>query len=238
MSGQPSSDFDSHDYFKFWDGRILDDLAQKHLVRSWLPKGEACVEVGGGFGRLTQLLLPRFHVVTMVELGRRNLDTAQRLVPGALLVRGDACRLPMKSDVYDCAVMVRTIHLLPEPGKALNELVRIVKDGGTAIVSVPNLMLYNLAWGAKRHLLPGSLRNRFPTYGSPAWPGGTLPSLAPERRFVPPELELRGRRGTGWLDNYVGRMLRGSRGLYLFDVATSPLWFFKFDVFLKFRVVK
>ncbi len=238
MSRQPRSDFDSHDYFRFWGERVLDDLAQKHIVRSWLPRGEACIDVGGGFGRLTDTLLERFTVVTMVELGMRNLRAARLLVPRAQSVRGDASNLPAKSDFYDCATMVRTIHLLPDPGTALSELARAVKNGGTVIVSVPNLMMYNLSWGVKARLLTGSLRNRTPTYGSPVWPGGTAPSLTPERGFIPPELELISRRGTGWLDNYVGRMLRGSRSLYLVDVATSPLWFLKFDIFLRFRVRK
>jgi hypothetical protein len=55
---------------------------------------------------------------------------------------------------------------------------------------------------------------------------------------MPRAFREEGRRGTGLFDNYLGKRLKGSGRLYLVDVATSPLWFLKLDIFLKFKVVK
>ncbi len=233
-----SSDFEVNDYTGYWTERTLDDLAHKHIVRGWLPRGRACVELGGGFGRLTAQLCNAYPEVTMIELGRKNLGIARKAVPMASLVRGDASKIPLRSDYFDCAVAVRVIHLLPDPAFFLREVERVVKDGATVILSVPNLMMYNIMWFAKGFLLPASLRGRHPTYGSPVWPSGTRPNLSPASRYIPRSFKLEARRGTGLLDNYLGRMLRAHRRLYLADVATSGVWFLKFDTFLRFRVRK
>lgn len=232
------SDFEKHDYSMLWQDKQLEDAAQKHIVRSWLGKGESCVELGGGFGRITKLLESRFSSVTMLEFANRNLALAKRWLDCARLVRADISQLPLRADEFDCAVMVRVIHLLPDPAEVMLEIQRVVKDGGTVIISVPNLQMNRLTWALKGGLLPRSLRNRAQTYGAAAWPFDERPYFLPQRGFVPKSFKEEGRRGTGLFDNYLGKKLKGVRSLYLVDVATSPLWFLKLDVFLKFRVVK
>ncbi len=233
----PLSDFEEHDYSALWRGKQLEDAAQKHLVRSWL-EGDTCVELGGGFGRLTQLLESKFSNVVMLEFANRNISMARRRLRNSQLVRTDVSHLPLQENLFDCAVMVRVIHLLPDPAGVMMEIQRVVRDRGTVIISVPNLQMNRLSWGLKEKLLPKSMRNRTQTYGHAAWPFDERPLFLPHRGFVPASFKAEGRRGTGLFDNYLGKMLGGMRGLYLVDVATSPLWFLKLDVFLKFRVLK
>ncbi len=232
------SDFEEHDYSVLWRDKYLEDAAQKHIVRGWLEDGSSCLELGGGFGRMTSLLEAKYQNTTMLEFANRNLRLAKRRLTRSMLVRADISRLPLQDNRFDCALMVRVIHLLPDPGKVMGEILRVVRDGGLVIISVPNLQMNRLVWMAKEALLPRSLRGRTRHYGAAAWPFDERPYFLPQKSFVPSAFVPEGRRGTGIFDNYVGKRLDKFRSLYLVDVATSPLWFLKLDVFLKFRVVK
>lgn len=238
QAGTSLSDFEEHDYSALWRGKRLEDLAQKHVIRSWLPQGESCLEVGGGYGRVTSLLESRFSHVAMLEFAKRNISMAKQRLRRARIMRADAAHIPIRSDSFDCAVMVRVVHLLPEPDVVIREIYRVVRNGGTVIISVPNLQMNRLSWSLKERLMPKGLRNRAQTYGSAEWPYGERPYLLPNRYFVPASFEARGKKGTGLFDNYVGKMLGRFRPLYLVDVATSPFWLFKFDIFMRFVVHK
>lgn len=237
-AGPNLSDFEQHDYSALWRGKRLEDLAQKHIINSWLPSGESCLEVGGGYGRVTGLLEERFSQVAMLEFAKRNISMAKQRLRRTRIMRADAAHIPVRSDSFDCAVMVRVVHLLPEPDRVLREIYRVVRNGGTLVISVPNLQMNRLSWSLRGRLMPKGLRNRTRTYGSAEWPYGERPYLLPSRFFVPASFEPRGRKGTGLFDNYMGKVLGRFRPLYLVDVATSPLWLFKFDIFMRFVVRK
>jgi SAM-dependent methyltransferase len=236
--GASLSDFEEHDYSALWLDKQLEDSAQKHIIRNWLGGGESCLELGGGYGRLTGLLESRFPQMTMLEFANRNIAMAKRRLSRTRIIRADAAHIPVRSDVFDCAVMVRVVHLLPDPAKVMREVYRVVKNQGTVIISVPNLQMNRLSWEFKGRLLPKGLRNRSQTYGTAAWPYDERPHFLPHRGFVPASFKPRGRKGTGLFDNYVGKMLGRFKSLYLIDVVTSPFWFFKFDIFLRFEVRK
>lgn len=236
--GTSLSDFEEHDYSLLWEDKQLEDLAQKRIISDWLGRGENCLELGGGYGRLTGLLESRFSEVMMLEFARRNISMARKKLSKAHIVRADVAHIPARSDEFDCAIMVRVVHLLPDPAKVMKEVHRVVKNGGTVIISVPNLQMNRLSWDLKELLLPERIRSRFQTYGKAEWPYDEKPHFLPHRYFVPDSFKPCGRRGTGMFDNYIGKMLARFRSLHLIDVATSPAWFFKFDVFMRFEVRK
>ena len=230
--------FETHDCRQIWKGKQAEDLAQKHIIRGWLPRADRCLELGGGFGRITRLLEQHYRDVVMLELSRRNLAMAKGRLQGACLARSDGAFIPARDSCFDCIVMVRVVHLLPDPRAVMQEVSRVARDGATVIITIPNMAMNNLIWAAKRVLLPAGLRNRTPSFGPAAWPFDERPYFVTPRDFAPRSLTLLGRRGTGAFDNALGRAFSGSRWLYLLDVATSPLWFLKPDIFLRFIVVK
>ncbi len=232
------ADFETHDYRLLWKGKRLEDAAQKHIILSWLPHPGRCLELGGGFGRITKVLESRADEILMLEFSRRNLGTAKGRLNTASLVRSEVSRIPTRDSIFDSVVMVRVIHLLPNPRAVMMEILRTVKDGATVVVSVPNLAINNLLWLAKAKLFPISIQNRTPKFGPAAWPFDEKPYFITTKDFAPKNFEVLQRRGTGIFDNAAGRVFNWSRHLYLVDVATSPLWFLKPDVFLKFRVTK
>lgn len=232
------ADFDTHDYRLIWRGKRLEDVAQKHIVRDWLPHPGRCLELGGGFGRITKVLESKADEILMLEYSKRNLGIAKTRLSRSSLIRTDVSRIPVKDSMFDSVVMVRVIHLLPNPRAVMLEILRVAKAGATVVVSVPNLAVNNLLWAAKAKLFPASIRNRTPTFGPAAWPFDERPYFITPKDFAPKNFEILQRRGTGIFDNAAGRLFDRSEHLYLVDVATSPLWFLKPDIFLKFRVAK
>ncbi len=230
-------DFERQDYTKMWDDKHLVDLAQKEVIRSWLAPGGNCLELGGGFGRITKVLEPFFDRVTMIDLVRRNLSEAKSRLGRADILRSDIGRIPARDSSMDCVVMVRVVHLLPDPTSVMREVQRVAKNGATVIMSIPNMPVNYVLRRLDEILFPG-LHKAFPTFGPPVWPLQGTPYLSPQRAFIPATFRLEERRGTGLFDNYVGRLLNDLTFLSLVDVATSSLWLMKTDVFFKFVVDK
>jgi SAM-dependent methyltransferase len=58
-------------------------------------------------------------------------------IPGAGLVRTDACRLPFKSGTFDALIAMDVIEHLDEDLTALREFARVLKPGGHLFATVP-----------------------------------------------------------------------------------------------------
>jgi ubiquinone/menaquinone biosynthesis C-methylase UbiE len=231
------SGFEEADYTKLWEGKRIEDAAQKRVILQMIRPGGSCLELGGGYGRITQVLEPYFREVMMVDLTKRNLRMASARLMKAGIVRSDVSMIPAKDSSFDSIVMIRVVHLLQDPEKTMKEILRVSKDGAILVMSIPNLMTNHLVRTLDAKLFPG-IRHILPTYGPAIWPMGEKPYFSPQRLFVPEQFRVTARRGTGMFDNFVGKALNGIPCLYLLDVATSPLWFFKLDVFFRFEVRK
>lgn len=224
--------YETRDYRRVWQGKALEDLAQKHIIRSWLPEGGRCLELGGGFGRITAVLEPMFGEVVSLEYSAKNVGMAKSVLKKASVARGDIIAIPSRDSTFDCVVMVRVIQLLVDPRAVMNEILRVARDGATVIISMPNLPVNNLMWGLKRGLSRDSGTGPF------VWPYGNRVISVPPADFLPSGFEIMSRRGTGIFDNPLGSLMEPIRGLYLADVATSWLWFAKEDIFLKLKISK
>jgi SAM-dependent methyltransferase len=56
--------------------------------------------------------------------------------PGILM--GDIRRLPYKDNSFDCIYSMGTVEHFPDSDKAIQEIYRVLKQGGKAIIGVPN----------------------------------------------------------------------------------------------------
>ena len=65
---------------------------------------------------------------TSVEEGRKtNADFQDRVC----IVQGDVSDLPFEADRYDLVTAVETVYFWPQPVKAFQEILRVLKLGGT-----------------------------------------------------------------------------------------------------------
>jgi len=112
-----------------------------HLKRILSPQSKL-VELGCGQGPLLrhlarEKLLPEENIYGMDQSGTA-VDFLKRALPNAHVETGDIYRLPYPKDSFDVCLLMETIEHLEEPGPALEQIIKVLKPGGTLLVSYPN----------------------------------------------------------------------------------------------------
>ena len=135
----PICNYEGSDYqTRFWEegGRAYEDAVEEVALRRLLPKGgRLMLELGAGAGRNTPRYA-RFERVVLVDYSRTQLEQARARLgddPRYLYAAADIYRLPFVNGLFDAATMIRTLHHMAEPQKAL-EQVRAVMAGGAAFI--------------------------------------------------------------------------------------------------------
>lgn len=101
------------------------------------------LEIGAGRGRMVRVL--RQHGVT-AEFYCVDLNDYVRESDGYAVI-GNAISLPFRDECFDLVYSLGVIEHFPETHIALAEHVRVLKKGGTMLVTVPHLSLYTpLRW--------------------------------------------------------------------------------------------
>lgn len=100
-----------------------------------LPPGIEILDAGCGSGR-NMLLLEEFGEVTGLELSEPSVEAARDRDVGDVL-QGSVEDMPFDDDSFDLAVSLDVIEHLADEHQSLVELRRVVKPGGTLLVTVP-----------------------------------------------------------------------------------------------------
>jgi SAM-dependent methyltransferase len=215
-------DYERYDYSIVWKGRGIEDRAERELVSRWAA-GETGIELGGGFGRITQAVEGRVGRMFMLDYSLSNLRRASSRLKKTTLVRSSLGTLPFDEGVFDFVALVRVIHHLPDPDSLLAEVVRVSRNGGTFVLGIANE-------NEKRRSGSG-VAVRVTAQGHRIYP-------TPLGRYGHPGLERVEVRGVGAFDNRLGRKAERLWPLANLDVSTSRLWPAKSMLFVRYRVRK
>ncbi|HXG53228.1 MAG TPA: metalloregulator ArsR/SmtB family transcription factor [candidate division Zixibacteria bacterium] len=117
----------------------FDDRVASIAIEKLLPRNLVLADVGCGTGSLTFELARFAQKVIAVDLSREMLRRARAIaeekhVRNVEFLYGDAADLPIASAGVDAAFCVMVLHFLEDPGRAVAELRRIVRPGGSVIV--------------------------------------------------------------------------------------------------------
>ncbi|HEY1440482.1 MAG TPA: methyltransferase domain-containing protein [Mycobacterium sp.] len=116
------------------------------------------IDVGCGAGRHAFEAYRRGADVVAFDRAEselRSVDTILRAmaeageVPAtasAKVVVGDALSLPYADETFDCVIASEILEHIPEDDAAIAELVRVLKVGGTLVVSVPRWLPERVCW--------------------------------------------------------------------------------------------
>lgn len=144
---QPSkeviADYNGYDYKKiFWEDadRKYEDMADRLAIRRLLPKQmDTFVDIAGGYGRLADEYLDRAKVATLFDYSETELAQAHDLYGDKIHTQpGDIYSLPFADDSFDALMMIRATHHFDDMQKVSDELYRILKPGGVAVIEVAN----------------------------------------------------------------------------------------------------
>lgn len=112
--------------------------AAECLLLNWLlsrfPEPKTVLEVGSSTGHFTRCLVESGFRVVGLERAPAMIDEARRRLPSISFVLGDAHQLPVRPLAFDAVVYVTTIEFLEHPLAALQEGVRVARQGVAAIV--------------------------------------------------------------------------------------------------------
>ena len=137
------SDYNGYDYKKiFWEDadREYEDQADRMAIRKLLPKRmEKFADIGGGYGRLANEYIKRARKIYLFDYSKTELEQAKEIYGDKIDTKaGDIYKLPFRDNDLDGLMMVRVTHHLKDLGKAVEELYRVLKPGGVAVIEVAN----------------------------------------------------------------------------------------------------
>lgn len=119
--------------------QIEDWRKQAADLTNGLPEGANVLEVapGPGYFAIEMARLNRFHVTgldishTFVEIAKEN---AQQMGMNVDFQQGDAANMPFDEGSFDLIICQAAFKNFNHPGKAINEMRRVLRSGGIAII--------------------------------------------------------------------------------------------------------
>ncbi len=131
----------------FWEGqgREYEDLAERIALRKLLPSdGDLLMEIGAGFGRLTDLY-HGYKKVVLLDYSKSMLRQAQERLgrdKKYIYVAANLYNLPFVDHLFSTTVTVRVLHHVQDLAAAFCEIWRVLMPAGHYILEYAN----------KRHL--------------------------------------------------------------------------------------
>jgi SAM-dependent methyltransferase len=144
----PVCDYEGSNYrTRFWEnqGRDYEDRVERIALRRLMPPaGDTLIDIGAGFGRLSDEY-DGYQRVVLFDYSRSLLREAQERLTGDprfIFVAGDWYRMPFVDGLFDTLVQVRTIHHAADVPSLFRQLARIARPDGS----------YVLEFASKHHL--------------------------------------------------------------------------------------
>ncbi|WP_138464259.1 class I SAM-dependent methyltransferase [Poseidonocella sp. HB161398] len=170
------AEFGAREFDGWSDGGIVDayvrhfvpitDLAAGKLISGRVSAGDTVLDLCCGQGSLTQMLAERGAAATGLDFSPEMLAKARQAAPGATIVEGDAAAMPFADGQFDTVLCnFGMMHIADQP-RALGEIRRVLRPGGTFAMATWNSPAASPAFAA----IFGALKAHADVSAAPAQP--------------------------------------------------------------------
>lgn len=160
-------------------GRGSQRLAPTFVRFAGVSANERVLDVGCGTGHLTRAIAAAAAVATGIDLAALYVEFARRVTvdPAITFLVGDALDLPYPEGVFERALSMLALDVLPDSIQGLCEMRRVTRRGGVVAVVVNNFRSgwtpFSLVWDAAAVLDLEGAAMRDEMVSKPlGWPGG------------------------------------------------------------------
>jgi len=156
---------------------LHEESSRTHFIDVWtrrailarlgpLPEGPTLIDLGCSTGYLLEDLRSAHPDARLlgVDLVAGGLRKAHESVPDAELLQADVCALPLQDECVDAVLSANLFEHVPDDGRALAEVFRILRPGARAVIVVPtgpgNYDYYDRFLGHERRYGRGELARK------------------------------------------------------------------------------
>ncbi len=117
--------------------------------------GKKILDIGCASGDLGQQIKRKGSCeVTGIDISRKSVKEARKVLDNAMVVDLSQGRLPFKKGQFDIVIFSEVVEHLFNPGVILKEINRILKAGSVLVVTTPNI----LYWAHRLSFLRGEFK--------------------------------------------------------------------------------
>jgi ubiquinone biosynthesis O-methyltransferase len=109
--------------------------------------GKTLLDAGCGTGWFSKPAAERGAKVTSMDLGEKLLEEVKKKCESTRVV-GSIMEMPFEDNSFDYVVSSEVIEHIPDANAAIKELYRVLKPGGTLVLTTPNKVWYFAIWFA------------------------------------------------------------------------------------------
>lgn len=130
-------------------GGLAFRIRKQHVLRMFDKAGGSVLDVGCGTGVIVDELLELGCKYTGVDPAEQMIENARKLHEGkdnADFAVGSAEVINYPDESFDAVICMGVLERVGDYEKALSEMVRVLKPGGTLMVTTPNKLSPYLFW--------------------------------------------------------------------------------------------
>lgn len=115
-----------------------ENVESRFIIDILGPSAGSVLEIGCGDGRLTAEFLKVSDTILALDPDPGSIEKARYLLgKGVRLVLGSGESLPLADNIFDTVIFSLSLHHHPDPGNALAQARRVLKEGGRILVLEP-----------------------------------------------------------------------------------------------------
>lgn len=104
------------------------------------------LDAGCGKGYLGETVRPYTQEYIGFDISSSAIEISRKRIPHSMFKTGSLLHLPFEDESFDCIICSEVLEHIPEHNKAIKELHRVIKKGGTVLISTPNRINPDMIW--------------------------------------------------------------------------------------------